>query len=295
VTDPLHESAPAARERWLFWAAVVVATIQMALAVRLAGATADYPMTVTAAWAGVLFRLWENSPSTRLKANGRSRAIGSFVVVVALFALVPTYRAVDRLVPLLAGLGLFLVASGPRGWLHRRAELMLLALPVINPIPGAILDAIGPTRMTTWCAMMIDRALGHPVTADGSVLRMPGGILEVISGCSGATSISRLCVLAILIIALFPTSARQRVSLFASAFLVGFVANAARVALIAAAMSRGEEARYDFWHDGTGATIFSIVSTAVALGAWWVALALFAPSALVSKGSSSSFEPAGHC
>jgi cyanoexosortase A len=262
---------------------------------RIAAATADYPMTVTAAWAGVLIRLWDCSPSTGSKAAVTSRAIGSVVVVAALFALVPAYRAVDRLVPLLAGLGLVLVASGPRGWLHRRAELLLLALPVINPIPLAILEAIGPTKVTTWCAMIIDRVLGHPITADGSVLQMPNGTLDVVSGCSGLTSISRLCVLAILIVALFPTSARQRVLLFASAFVVGFFANAARVALIAAAMSRGEEARYDFWHDGIGATIFSIVSTAVAGIAWWVALALFAPSSLVSKGSSSSFEPAGHC
>jgi exosortase/archaeosortase family protein len=83
---------------------------------------------------------------------------------------------------------------------------------------------------------------------------------------------SRLCVLAALLIALFPTSTRQKVAIVACALGVGFIANAARIAILAVAVMQGQEARFGFWHVGLGTTLFSVASTAAAGLAWWLLL-----------------------
>jgi exosortase len=141
----------------------------------------------------------------------------------------------------------------------------------MNPLPKRVRDTLAPSiqPLTTWCAMSIDRAAGYPITADGHVLRMPNESLNVVSGCSGLQAIARLWVLAALVVALFETSARQKIALFASAILIGFLVNAARIAVLAVAVLRGENTMFDYWHVGLGATLFTLASTTVACLAWW--------------------------
>jgi cyanoexosortase A len=279
VIDSFRGPASQIRERWLFWVAAVVGAAQTALGARLEAATSDYWPTVGAAWVGVLFVLWERRAATALRSALAWRLLGAAAVVVSLGVLArsPAYRAPDRVLPLLAGLGLFLAASGLGGWWRERTPLLLLGLPVMNPLPEAIRNAVAPTQVATWFAMMIGRAFGYPMTADGTILRVPGGTLDVLNGCSGVVSVSRLFVLAVLVVALFPTNARQRVALFASAVLVGFLVNAARVAVLGVAVAGEEEARFAFWHDGLGATAFSTATTVLAGIVWWLALMFLAP------------------
>jgi exosortase/archaeosortase family protein len=117
--------------------------------------------------------------------------------------------------------------------------------------------------------MWIDRAAGYAMTADGNILRMPNDALNVVSGCSGLYGITLLFVLAALVAALFPTTARQRVALFASSVLIGFLVNAARIAVLAVAVMRGEDTMFEYWHQGLGSMFFTIASTAAACLAWW--------------------------
>jgi exosortase/archaeosortase family protein len=120
--------------------------------------------------------------------------------------------------------------------------------------------------------MALNRAVGHGVQADGNVLHMPDDSLQVVDGCSGLWAMARLWVLASLVVALFPTSARQRVLLFVSAVVVGFCVNAVRIAVLAAAVLRGDDGGFVYWHYGNGATIFALGSSAVAGLAWWPTL-----------------------
>jgi exosortase len=120
--------------------------------------------------------------------------------------------------------------------------------------------------------MALNRAIGHPVAAEGTVLRMPNDSLDVVDGCSGLWSIARLIVLASLVVALFPTSARQRVGLFASAVLIGFGVNAVRIAVLASTVLQANDPGFFYWHQGGGATIFALASSAAAGLSWWLTL-----------------------
>jgi cyanoexosortase A len=268
-------SAPAshasASQRRLLVAAIAVATCQVAFGARLAAD--DYWVTMTAAWMAALFLAWQEGSATLVSAGPVSRVLGAIVSVSAVVALaaMPAYRSVDRVLPLVAGVGIALYASGPRGWLRHRRELLLLALPIMNPPPKALRAVLAPPLqpLTTWCAMRIDRAAGYAMTADGNVLRMPNDTLNVVSGCSGLYGITRLWVLAALVVALFQTNARQKVALLASATLIGFLVNAARIAVLAVAVMRDENSAFEYWHEGLGSSFFTLASTAAAGLAWW--------------------------
>jgi exosortase len=166
--------------------------------------------------------------------------------------------------------------AGPgfRGaWRHRR-ELFLLALPLVDPLPKALRAPLEPTLVswTTASALAINRMLEHPMTREGNVVRTASGTMDVLGECSGMLAISRLLVLAALVVALFPTNAWQKVALFASTFVLGFVSNALRIALLAFDVMLGDDAKFHYWHEGLGSTIFAIASTAVAGLVWWIML-----------------------
>jgi cyanoexosortase A len=266
--------AHSARQRWSLGAAIAVAACQIALGWRL-GAD-DYWVTMTAAWIAALYLARQGPQTTIATAGVGAGVLGAVMAVAAIVALgaAPGYRALDRVLPLAAGAGIALAASGPSGWLAYRRELLLLALPLIHPVPRGVRSLVDPVLLpwTTWCAAALDRATGHPIAADGNVLVMPHEMLRVVSACSGLFSISRLWVLAALIVALFTTTARQKVALVMSAVFIGFVINAVRIAVLGVAVTRAETGTFDYWHEGPGATFFTLASTGAAGLTWWLLL-----------------------
>jgi cyanoexosortase A len=263
--------------RWLLAGAVATAAVQIAISARLpTGFTQDYCVTLTEGWLAALFLAWEGRGAYVGGARPPARALGGIAALAATFVLARAveYSAALRLVPLFSGIGLLLAGPGVRAaWRHRR-ELLLLALPLVNPFPKAFRSLLEPTVVswTAGWAFGINSALGHGITREGNVLHTAAGSLDVLVGCSGLLSISRLVVLVILLIVLFPTTGWQRVALAVSAILIGFVGNAARIAVLAFDVVIGQDAKFDYWHEGPGATIFTLASTAIAGVAWWLVL-----------------------
>lgn len=272
TAGPSHSTTESPAEPIAFVGALGLATIQTIRAWRLG--TLDHAVTVAVAWAVVLGLVWrwERPPERGADAGTDSlaNAIGVAVALgtVAAALLTPTYRVADRALPSIAGAALALAASGRRGLARHRREILLLALPLLNPLPRAVREALAPTTWTAWSAMEIHRAVGHDVTVSGNVLHVKGATLEVLAACGGIMSMSELWALGFVIVALFPTTVPQRLALFASAAVFGFLANAARIAVLVGALSRGDAA-YNYWHLGAGSTLFSLGATALAGILWW--------------------------
>ena len=272
---PARALAPTAADaralRRVFALSLFVGAAQCALAWR--SDNLEFALTATIAWVAALTVAFDRGLSIGSKQPRAVQAFGSLLAVAASWALsVTPYRAVDRLMPLLAGIGVALAASGATGVLARWRELAFLALTVVNPMPRPVRMLIGPTRLTAFCAMAIDRLLGHTVSLDGDVLQSPTATLDVMPECSGVNGIMRLCALAALVIALFPMGTKRKIGVFAAAVAVGFATNVPRIALLAIVLTRGEDDRFFYWHEGRGATVFSVLSTAVAVLVWWLLL-----------------------
>jgi exosortase/archaeosortase family protein len=239
----------------------------------------DYAAIVVVAWLGAVLVEWPGleAASVRVPVTWRAAGLAAALVALGALAIDPVYHAYDRLVPVATGCGLAVAVSGPAGLRrHDRALLLLGGIPLLDPPLRAIrgvLDAI-LVDLTAWSATQLDRAAGLPLTldADDDLILMPSGALHVLPGCSGALTITRLVVLAVLVIALFPATARQRVALLASAVGVGFVVNVVRVAVMATAVLNGSEAAFEYWHAGGGTVLIAVGATSVAGLAWWLIL-----------------------
>jgi cyanoexosortase A len=236
----------------------------------------DFWVTAGIAWLTALYLVRQRRESLTATAGAAWAGAGALVVVGAVIALgaSSSYQAFERLLPLAAGIGFALAAAGPRFAVPFRRELLVLALPLLNPVPRVIrgLWEYGLVDLTTWAAYVIHRAAGHAVILDGDSLRMPQGTLDVLILCSGMLGISRLWVIAGLVIALFPTTTLQKVALFAIGTAVGFAVNAARIAVLASTVMRGDDYAFEFWDDGTGSGLIAVGSMAVAGVCWWLVM-----------------------
>jgi exosortase len=253
-----------------------MALAQIGLSLRLAYAD-DFQITLAIAWFGALFLAREGrSGSSSETAAGLPSLVpatlGALVVVASLAAMIvaPTYCFYFRLVPLCTGAGLAAASAGRHAWTRYRAPLLMLALPLLNSPPRALHAAVDPVLipLTTWCAGTLDHAAGHAIVPDGHILRMPNDTLDIVDGCSGAWAITRLLVLVALVVALFPTTWRQRAALAASAVVVGFCVNTVRIAVLATTVLYGNDDGFFYWHQGRGATYFAVAAT-IAAGLWW--------------------------
>jgi cyanoexosortase A len=265
------------RARWLFRAAVCVAICQVALACRTAlGSDDDFWVTSAIAWPAALCLVWEERHAALVTAGRASQALGGLIAAatVVLLAVLPVYRSFDRLLPLAAGAGLAFGACGLRFVSRYRRELLLLALPVLNPMPLALRNFLGPTLVhwTAHLAATVLRAARSPVALDADVLRFPQGSLDILEGCSGLKAIPRLWVVAALVVALFPTTTWQKIGLFVAAACVGFLVNLGHIALLAQTVARGDDTSFAFWHQGAGSAFLAVGSMALAGVCWWLIL-----------------------
>jgi cyanoexosortase A len=277
------DSAGVAPGRWLMAAAIFVATCHLVLSGRLDAD--DYWVTLTAAWLAALYLAWQRRAETlSILASARVAPVwaiaGGAPVVATIVALaaVPEYRAWDRILPLVAAGGLLIAGFGlrglPAGLRHYRREITVLALPMVNPPLNALRELVVSPLMTwtAWTATAIHHVIGTPASVDGTRITALNATVDVYPPCSGALGITRLWVLAALVIALFPTTLRQKVSLFFSAILVGFFLNAVRVAFLVSVAMRGDDDKFTWWHIGPGSNVFSIASTAAAGLLFWLTL-----------------------
>jgi cyanoexosortase A len=281
-----------ARERPLLVAAVVTGLCQVALALRAAAGQADdYWATAAIGWAGALYLVWHAREAASKTAAPLWQAVGGLGAVGSVVALAatPQYRGFLRVLPFVAGASLALAASGARLGSRHRGPLLMLALPLVNPVPIAIRPLFEPAlaAWTAYLTFIAHRALGHAITLVGSSLSTAQGTLDVLVGCSGLLGISRLWVLSALVSALFPATARRTVALFVSATAVGFVVNVARMVLLEQTVMRRDDASFDYWHQGPGGDVFSVLSVATAGVLWWLILRRWraAPAATLRPSS----------
>jgi exosortase/archaeosortase family protein len=84
--------------------------------------------------------------------------------------------------------------------------------------------------------------------------------------------------LAAIAIALFRTTTSQKIALLASGSAVAFCSNAVRIEVLAANHVRGDDAAYEYWHVGQGASVFAVITILATAPVWWLILRSSAPS-----------------
>jgi len=163
--------------------------------------------------------------------------------------------------PLLAAFALALLASGFKGIHQYKKELGILLFLALPRLTLPLL--IDPTLWTAKFSATALWYLGFPVVRDGLNIQINAGIVEVYPGCSGIDSMIHLLSLSGLYILMFASGWLQKVLVAIASLIIAFIVNGFRVALMAYLVSISNSDAFDYWHEGDGSLIFSVIAVLI--------------------------------
>ena len=237
----------------------------------------DRQITSLLFWATAAHLIWERHKQLKFETGLGASCCGGLLLLLLLLKSIG-YCEQSFLIgyPFIAGIALALIASGFRGLKIYSRELVLL---FFLGIPEVLLAKLtDPAPITAQFATSFLWYAGIPVTQNGIYLQLPGGSVQVYSGCSGVVAMTQLLGMSVLFLILLPLPWKryQKLILPIAAIAIGFVVNSLRVALMAILVSQKQMAAFDYWHDGSGSLVFSVISTSLLVLLMWVLIQVFA-------------------
>ncbi|MEK0182811.1 MAG: cyanoexosortase A [Oscillatoriales cyanobacterium] len=243
---------------WLLGIASGLILIHLTLTARTD--STDLFGTMLLFWGVVAFLIWERHETLTLESGIFSSCFGASLIALILLksSSIYGYDFFIRITPFLSGISLALLASGTKGLKQYWQELLILAYTGIPP--GLIGVFINVALLTAKFSAFILHYLGFEVVRQGVFLILEKGSVEVYHGCSGVNAILQLLGLSLVFLLMFPTTNGQKIVVPIIAVLIGFVVNAARVALMAVLVSLSQPEAFKYWHEGNGSVIFSMIA-----------------------------------
>ena len=211
-------------------------------------------------WLTVASLLWERRQTLTYKSDTFSTTLG---VVLLLLILARSLSFTDislRLLPLVGGLSLALMASGYRQLGQYGRELLILSLLVIARVITIFLDAINLPLFTAKISTFLLWLGGFEVYRQGVYIELSKGKVEVLGSCSGVESILLVVSVAFLFFFLIPISHAQKLICLLIATAIGFLVNTVRVIIMALLVDSGDTAAFDYWHGSDGSLSFAVIS-----------------------------------
>jgi len=197
----------------------------------------------------------------------RPGRIGRWVGVALLMAVlwrgqrIVGYEYISSLLPLLAGVGLVLLAVPVSKLSRLLPALSLLALlPVLRAVES--LMPLGTLSVATaWLTQQMLTLSGYAAEQMGNSIRMKGGGIIVSGACAGLNILLQLLVVAVIFALAFPMRRPwQNGLMFLMAPLLGMVVNGMRISLLAMVITSSLPNKrwwFEFFHDHWGAMLFS--------------------------------------
>lgn len=211
-------------------------------------------------WGAISSLIWEKRRSLNLESNIFSSFFGLSLIALLLIKSISLTNLGGFLYisPAIFGFGLALMGSSFNGLKQYRGELLVLfsiSLPKILP-----LSLIDISLLTAKFSSLILWYTGFEVARNGVIIRLPSGSVEVYPGCSGLELIFQMLTLALLFLLMFPQKGKQKNIVPIIAITLGFVVNGVRVALMAVLVAQGDKQGFNYWHEGDGSLIFSLIA-----------------------------------
>jgi cyanoexosortase A len=239
-----------------------VATIAVHLTLMLKVGSSDRQITSALFWMTAAYLIWERQDKLNFQTGPVASLFGAFLLTILLLKSTG-YCEESFLVmyQFLAGIALATIASGFRGFQSYWRELTLL---FFAGIPELIFDKLfNPSPVTAKFASSVLWFSGLPVIQKGIYLHLPGGSVQVYSGCSGVVTMTQLLGMSVLFLMVLPLPWKwfQKLIIPVAAVTIGFVVNVLRVALMAVLVSQKQMDTFDYWHNGSGSLVFSVIAT----------------------------------
>jgi cyanoexosortase A len=213
-------------------------------------------------WAAVCSLVWKHRDRLIFESDPVSVMVGIILIALALIKS-QSLASVDpfiRIFPLIAALGLALMASGLKSLKQYWQELLILSSLVIHH--GYLSQLFDISKIQAACASELLWLLGYDASRQGVNIVFPAGSVEVNPGCSGYNSILQLLQLSIIFLMIFSTKKHFKFFVPIAAVVIGFCVNVIRVSIMAV-LSLNNPVSFKYWHDGDGSLIFSMIAVSL--------------------------------
>jgi cyanoexosortase A len=255
---------------WLLALVAALAAIHLTLLSRIDDS--ELFATCLLFWIAVGSLIWDRYQTLNLESTLFASLLGALIVIgmVTRAGSSPDSISSAWVLPLVAGLGTGLLASGFKGLRQYWREFIIFGLLAVYPLLRLTLQAIDLSEITAKAASFMLWYSGVPVRLQGVFLIMPTSRVEVYGACSGIQSILQLLSISVLFLLMFPVrSYLQKGLCIVAAVVIGFVVNAMRVALMAILNNAGDKNAFYYWHEGQGSLIFSAIAVLIFGGFCW--------------------------
>jgi cyanoexosortase A len=223
-------------------------------------------------WAFVLGSLFRRRHELEFNSSPIATGIGLLFWLRSLISAFTTHASQGdvfyRAHPLLAGLGLALIASGFHGIKQYWRELLCLSifLADLGFDNISLIDAY-LTFFLLWYIGIDGFRQGTQITLfrDNTDLIQAHSI-DVARGCSTVILLIPLIKLTMLICLLIHFTKKQKIILLVLCVIVAFFLNSIRIGLMAWLVSQQDMVSFEYWHGDPGAQIFSTIASFLLLG-----------------------------
>lgn len=188
--------------------------------------------------AGML--VWDRRQTLPLDSGPIASFLGTILLALVFLrsAGLPESASVLRALPLVAVIGLGLLASGVRQLRIYWKEILIFALFAAYPLLELMLQLIDLSQITAKAATFILWYSGFQVQRQGVFLTLPTGRVEVYGACSGLGSMLQMLSVSVLFLLMVQVRSRKgQILCVVVALLLGFLVNSVRVALMAVLVS----------------------------------------------------------
>lgn len=214
-------------------------------------------------WGAILCLVWRKRDTLNLESGIFSSFVGFLLIALVFYKSISLFwveSSLVKIVPLIASLGLCLLASGIKGLKQYWRELfimLLLCLPA--SLFTQIVDQLFQVgTLTAKFAVFVLWYLGFTVSRQGATIILPIGSVFVAPACTGISTALLLLKLSVIFIFMFPTDWGKKILLVVGAIFIAFVTSGVRVAIIATVVANQEA--FNYWHGASGNQIFSTSS-----------------------------------
>lgn len=264
------------------------ATIAIHLTIMFKIDNSDRQITSMLYWATAAYLIWERKDKLNFQTGPIACLLGTILLTMLLLKCTG-YCEESFLViyPFLASIALTAIASGFRGFQAYWREITLL---FFAGIPELIVDKLfNPSPITAKFASSMLWFSGIPVVQKGIYLNLPGGSVQVYSGCSGVVTMTQLLGMSVLFLMVLPLPWKwyQKLIIPVAAVTIAFIVNALRVALMAVLVSQKQMDTFEYWHNGSGSLVFSGIATCLLALLVKLLIELFKSQPLVQEESES--------
>jgi cyanoexosortase A len=239
----------------------------------------DRQITAMLFWSVAAYLIWERQDKLKFDTGPVASLLGALLLSLLLLKCTGYCEESFLIVyPFFASIALALIASGWQGLRAYWREILLL---FFAGIPEVLLAKLtDPSPITAQFASSILWFSGLPIVRKGIFLELPGGSVQVYSGCSGVVAMTQLLGMSVLFLMLLPLPWKwyQKAILPVAAVGIGFIVNSLRVSLMAILVSQKQMAAFNYWHDGSGSLIFSVIGTLLLVLLVWILIQLFTPA-----------------